>query len=83
MASPIQVKSVKRGDFVRFKDSDSAPVWIRGEFERSSRTYSFIRDSNWLLLSVKDVGVLFNLLNTDVYLCNPLASRIRSIISVI
>lgn len=42
-----------------------------------------IRDSNALLLSYKDVGVLLYFLNKDVFLGNPVASRIRSIISVI
>lgn len=46
MATPIHVKAVKLGDFVRFVDSDSAPVWIRGEYERCSRTYSFIDYNN-------------------------------------
>lgn len=76
--------------------SESQLNWLIKTIERYKSNNSFdelmlddlyerliSRDSNWLILSVKDVQVLFYLLNTDVFLCNPLASRIRSIISVI
>lgn len=76
--------------------SESQLNWLIKIIERYKSNNSFdelmlddlyerliLRDSNWILLSVKDVGVLFYLLNTDDFLANPLASRIRSIISVI
>lgn len=76
--------------------SDAQINWLIKTIERYKSNNSFdelllddlyqrliIRDSNWLILSVMDVHVLFYLLNSDVFLCNPMASRIRSIISVI
>lgn len=39
-ARPVTVASVKRGDYVRLKASETAPVWVRGDFDRASRTYT-------------------------------------------
>ena len=38
----IELKKVKVGDYFRFKGSENAPLWIRGNYERSSRKYSCI-----------------------------------------
>lgn len=35
------VSSVKKGELVRFRDSDSAPVWVRGDYDRASKTFAF------------------------------------------
>ena len=34
-------KSTKKGDYVKFKATESAPVWVRGEYCRASKKYSF------------------------------------------
>lgn len=61
MATSICVKDVKRGDFVRFVDSYSAPVWIRGEYERSSRI-DFI-DFDFLILWINLIFFVFRSLS--------------------
>lgn len=33
------IKELKRGDFFRLKETDTAPVWVRDEYDRSSRKY--------------------------------------------
>lgn len=37
---PVQLSSVKRGDFVRLRCDENAPLWIRSDYERSSKKYS-------------------------------------------
>jgi hypothetical protein len=37
---PVQLKDVKVGDYVRLKESERAPVWIRGSYDRASRSFS-------------------------------------------
>lgn len=34
------IKDLKKGDFFRLKNSETAPVWVRGEYVRSERKYS-------------------------------------------
>jgi hypothetical protein len=34
-------RQVKSGEFVRFRDTDTAPVWVRGGFDRASKTFAF------------------------------------------
>lgn len=29
-----KIKDLKNGEFFRLKDSDTSPVWIRGEYDR-------------------------------------------------
>lgn len=43
------LKNVKRGDFFRLTNSTTAPVWVRGEYNRSSRKYECYKyeDSNY------------------------------------
>ena len=36
----MKLKDLKRGDFFRLKDSDTAPVWVKGEYVRSEKKYS-------------------------------------------
>lgn len=35
------VKNTYRGQYVHLKDSENSPIWIRGHYDRSSKTYSF------------------------------------------
>ena len=34
------IKNLKRGEFFRTTDSDTAPVWIRGNYSREAKKYS-------------------------------------------
>ena len=34
------LSKLKKGEYFRLKDSDKAPVWVRGEYVRSERKYS-------------------------------------------
>ena len=34
-----KIKELKKGEFFRLKDSDSSPVWIKGEYVRSDKKY--------------------------------------------
>lgn len=34
------IRSLKKGEFFRLIDSDTAPVWVRGEYSRETRKYS-------------------------------------------
>lgn len=35
-----KIKNLKVGDFFRLKDSETSPVWVRGEYDRSLKKYS-------------------------------------------
>lgn len=37
------LKSLSKGDYFRLVDSDTAPVWVRGEYIREKRKYSTYR----------------------------------------
>lgn len=37
------VAKLKKGDFFKLSESDTAPVWIRGEYVRSEKKYSCTR----------------------------------------
>lgn len=34
------IRSLKKGDFFRLVESDTAPVWVRGEYIREAKKYS-------------------------------------------
>ena len=34
------IEKIKKGEFFRIKDSETAPVWVRGDYDRSSKSYS-------------------------------------------
>lgn len=36
----MKLKDLKKGDFFKLKDSETAPVWVRGEYVRSEKRYS-------------------------------------------
>lgn len=36
----IAIKNLKRGDFFRTTDSNTAPVWVRGNYSREAKKYS-------------------------------------------
>ena len=38
---PMLLSKVKKGEPIRFKPN--GPVWVRGEYDRSSRTYSVVK----------------------------------------
>lgn len=40
MNTAAPLKDIKRGDFIRLKDTHTAPVWVRGDYDKSSKTYS-------------------------------------------
>jgi hypothetical protein len=37
------IKQLPKGEFFKLKDSESSPVWVRGEYDRTSRTYSIYK----------------------------------------
>lgn len=37
------IREVKLGDYVRLACSETAPVWVRGEYDRSTKTYEMHR----------------------------------------
>lgn len=44
--TPIAVKDVKKGDYVRLKNDIDAPIWIRNHYDKSSKTYSLTKYSD-------------------------------------
>lgn len=43
MARVTTINKVREGDFVRFKDTDTAPVWVRQHYDRASKTCSLCK----------------------------------------
>lgn len=39
----MTAKQVAKGAYVKFRDTDSAPVWVKGHYDRASKTYSFTK----------------------------------------
>jgi len=37
------VAAVKLGEYIRLKDSDSAPVWIRDAYDKATKTYTLVK----------------------------------------
>lgn len=37
------IKQLPKGEFIKLKDSESAPVWVRGDYDRASRSYSIYK----------------------------------------
>lgn len=37
------IREIKRGEFIRLKDNELAPVWVRGGYDRSSKCYSIFK----------------------------------------
>nr|DAK61221.1 MAG TPA: hypothetical protein [Caudoviricetes sp.] len=35
-----KIKNLKIGDYFRLKDSETSPVWVKGEYDRSLKKYS-------------------------------------------
>ncbi len=35
----IELRQVKRGDIFRLKDSETAPLWVREDYDRSSKKF--------------------------------------------
>lgn len=38
----VQVKFVAYGDYLHLRDDVNSPIWIRGLYDRSSRSYSLV-----------------------------------------
>ena len=36
----MKLKDLKKGDYFKLKDNDTAPVWVKGEYVRSEKKYS-------------------------------------------
>lgn len=36
----VKISELKRGDLFRMSESESAPLWVRGEYDKGSRKYS-------------------------------------------
>jgi hypothetical protein len=39
----MTIKAIPKGEFIKLKDSESSPVWVRGEYDRQSRSYSIYK----------------------------------------
>lgn len=35
-----ELRNFKKGDFFTLKESPTAPVWVKGEYDRTTKTYS-------------------------------------------
>jgi len=35
----VTINSIKQGEYFKFKETETSPVWIRGYYERTSRKY--------------------------------------------
>ena len=38
-----KIKTLPRGEYVKLRDSETAPVWVKGEYCRSSKMYEFYK----------------------------------------
>lgn len=36
----VTIKEIKRGTFFKFRNTDTSPVWVRGEYIREAKKYS-------------------------------------------
>lgn len=36
----MKLKELKKGDYFKLKDSETAPVWVKGDYVRSEKKYS-------------------------------------------
>jgi len=37
------IAKVPKGEYIKLKNSDTAPVWVRGDYDKSTRTYELHR----------------------------------------
>lgn len=40
MNTATKLNNTKRGEYVRLKDSDTAPVYVRGDYDKTTRKYA-------------------------------------------
>ena len=40
------IKQLKKGSLFKLKDTESAPIWVRGDYDRSSKKYSTYKYHN-------------------------------------
>jgi len=38
-----KVRDIKKGEFIRLKDNDKSPVWVKGEYVRELKKYSLTK----------------------------------------
>lgn len=38
---PAQIKTLPRGEYVKLRQSETAPVWVKGDYCRNSKMYEF------------------------------------------
>lgn len=43
MMRKTTIKQIKKGELFKLKDTESAPIWVRGDYDRSSKKYSIYR----------------------------------------
>lgn len=36
----MKIRDLKKGEYFKLKNSDTAPVWVKGEYIRSEKKYS-------------------------------------------
>ena len=36
----VKIKDVPKGEYIRLKESETSPVWVKGEYCRSEKKYS-------------------------------------------
>lgn len=41
-----ELRNVKHGDFFRLSNSETAPVWVRGDYNRSSKKFEAYKYDN-------------------------------------
>lgn len=42
MIQKIQIKDVKKGEFIHLKNDENSPIWIRGHYDATTKSYSLI-----------------------------------------
>ena len=40
MIQKVQIKDVKKGEFVHLKADENSPLWIRGHYDAATKSYS-------------------------------------------
>lgn len=53
----VLLKSLKKGDFFRFKESESSPVWVRDFYDRSTKKYAVHKFEDVNLFSLRSGSI--------------------------
>lgn len=43
---PLKISELKKGEYFKLRDSNTAPIWVRGEYSRQAKKYSIYRFEN-------------------------------------